>query len=77
MVARPEIRTMTIFWIYLNLTLTSNLVKLGRLPIEFPYTGHIWVFRLGDAVEIVVFLFFPTFVRFLRIILGSPFPTSI
>ena len=24
-VARPEIRTMTIFWIYLNLTLTNNL----------------------------------------------------
>ena len=31
-------------------------MKLGRLPIEFPYAGPIWVFLLGDAVEIVVFL---------------------
>ena len=37
-------------------------VKLGRLPIEFPYAGPIWVFLLGDAVEIVVILFFPMFV---------------
>ena len=41
-------------------------MKLGRLPIEFPYAGPIWVFLLGDAVEIVVtdfsIHFFPMFV---------------
>ena len=37
-------------------------MKLGRLPIEFPYAGPIWVFLLGDAVEIVVILFFLMFV---------------
>ena len=42
--------------------LYSILMLLGRLLIEFPYAGPIWVFLLGDAVEIVVILFFPMFV---------------
>ena len=41
----------------------KQLVKLGRLPIEFLYAGPIGVLIVGDAVEIVVILFcFPMFV---------------
>ena len=51
------------FWIYLNLTLTSNLSETwtatNRISVCRTYMGII----VGDAVEIVVILFcFPMFV---------------
>jgi len=60
---QPEIRTMTFFKMYMNLTPTSNLSETwtatNRISVCRTYMGII----VGDAVEIVVILFcFPMFV---------------